>query len=155
MHNLDNLQCDRGPRCLPRTHGIFSAQPLELFQLKSLTIGGSSFFVRCNFLCQFQPKELSTICHGVPPKPSQFVASHASFTGCLVQLLLRTTPFSIDHEDQDSLSHAACISTDTPFPPILRWFAPSSLCSSQFARFSVFTDSHVVHDMNDSSGEAS
>ena len=87
LHNLDNLQCDRDPGCLPRTHGIFSAQPVELFQLRSLTIGGSSFFVRFYFLCQFQPKELSTIYHGVPPKPHQFVASHASFTGCLVQLL--------------------------------------------------------------------
>ena len=35
----------------------------------------------------------ATICHGAPHKPSQFAASHASFSVCLVQLLPRTTPF--------------------------------------------------------------
>ena len=50
-----------------------------------------NFLVRCSF-ANFNSG--ATICHGVVPhKPSQFAASHASFTYCVVQHLPHTTPF--------------------------------------------------------------
>ena len=33
LHNPDNVQCDREPRCRPTTRRIFLALPLEFFQL--------------------------------------------------------------------------------------------------------------------------
>ena len=49
-----------------------------------LANGSSSFFARRNFLCQGQVQS-----DRLPRrhKPSQFVASHASFSGCIVHIV--------------------------------------------------------------------
>ena len=51
-----------------------------------------------SFFCEMQtslsiPTQEPSFCQGVTHKPSQFAASHASFSGCLVQLMPRTKPF--------------------------------------------------------------
>ena len=117
----------------------------------------------------------ATICHGVPLKLYQFVESHASLNVCLVQHLPRMTPFSVMYNDapvsvvmtdKESLSHATCKSIDAIFSyfaepnflfKLCHWFSPSSTSSPQlspsssrsphFARFSIFANSHFVHDL--------
>ena len=89
-----------------------------------------------------QEPPFATACH---TKPSQFVASHASHSVCLVQFLPLTTPVlvkaqhcscSIKMTNEDSLNHAACKWSDTILanftepncPSKLRqWLPPSSV----------------------------
>ena len=93
-HNPDNLQCDRDRRCLQTTRknllgsasGILSAT-IHGNGVPAPSSSNVTFFVNLN--------SGATISHGVPHKPSQFVASHASFTGCPIHLLPRTTPFLV------------------------------------------------------------
>ena len=87
-------QCDRERRCLQTTRknllgtasGILSAT-IHGNGVPAPSSSNVTFFVNFN--------SGATISHGVPHKPSQFVASHASFTGCPIQLLPRTTPFLV------------------------------------------------------------
>ena len=86
----------REPRCQQTTRKTFLARPLEFFPPRSLAmevplllLSAATFCVNCN--------SGATVCHGVPHKPSQFVASHASLSACLVQLLPRTTSFLAIH----------------------------------------------------------
>ena len=75
-----NLQFDREPRRVPTTRGILLAQkPLGRLSTTILGNGGVS-------------TQQLPFCHGVPHTPSQFVASHASLSGGVAQLLPRTTP---------------------------------------------------------------
>ena len=101
----------------------------------------------------------AAICHGVPHKPSQFVASHASFSGCLIQLVPRTTPFLVIHKPALVRSWwptkipwvMRLANAPTPSSPVLRNQTFSPNCAIGFLHlcpvrpsslvFSIFTDS--------------
>ena len=134
-------------------------------------MGSSSFFVRCNFLFQFQFRS-----RRLPRRATQ--AAPVRSISCIVQWLSRPTSashnavlgntqncsFSIMMTDKDSLSHAARKWTDNIFSKITEpnfhsklchWFSPSSSSSSQFADFSICTDSPQIHDLSCKTREAS
>ena len=97
LHNPDNFQCDREPRCLQITRRKSSRfHHWNALNYHPWQWSSRSFPVRCNFFVNFNSK--ATICHVVPHKSSQFAAPNASFSGCLVQLLPRTTPFLVKHK---------------------------------------------------------
>ena len=88
LHNPDNLKCG-----LNVSRHYVEASRLNLWNscncnpqkwCDAPSLSDLIFFVNFN--------SRDAICHGVPHKPSQFVESHASFSGCLVQLLPHTTP---------------------------------------------------------------
>ena len=54
LHNQNNLQCDREPRCHQTTRKTFSAQLLKFFPQQSTVMDSCSLFFRCDFLRLFQ-----------------------------------------------------------------------------------------------------
>ena len=151
VHIRCNLQCDREPRCLPTTRRIFSAQPLEFFQLPSLAMGVPLL------VCQlrFREQQLATACHTSSPSSQRLsrptLASHNSVLGDA-----QNCSCSIMMTNKDSLSHAARKRTDTVFSKFTKpnflsklrhWLSPSSTISPQFTRLSVIANSHFVHDL--------
>ena len=122
-----------------------------------LLLSAVTFFVNFN--------SRASICHGVPHKPSNFVASHAMLCVCLVPFFCLAQPRSwwctkllvFDRDDrqrflescglQMNRHHLLQLDGTKLFSKLRHWISPSSYSSYQFARFSFHANSHLVHDL--------